>query len=280
MKTSWNPIGFLERTFKYDDRIWKSETKNFKSKELHGIHLKRLDWDSDFFNADIFKIQFLDKEAYSEKALFFFSNAKKNKTLTHFFLEIPSEAINFFPLLTKLGFSLIETRLTYYHLLKEIPEVKLASRHATENDIASLKKVASGAINEFDRYHADSFFSKSNTDKYLEVYIKNCVNGFAEKVFVPDLESEPASFVALSKVKDDGWLEDGPLYRIPLTACLPENKGWHYHLCIAALNYAKANHSKCLVMTTQSTNNAVIHNCEKMGFKLGSSFHIFSKSFF
>ena len=68
-----------------------------------------------------------------------------------------------------------------------------------------------------------------------------------------------------------------PLYRIPLTACLPENKGWHYHLCLAALAEAKSRQANALVMTTQAGNKAVIHNCEKLGFRLGSTFHIFTK---
>jgi len=276
---SWNPIGFLERSFKFNTQKWKSEISNLESIKLPGIHLKRLDWDSTFFEADIFKILYLGENANSNDAYKLFAEKKKPKKRTQYFLEIPSEATNHFGLLTRWGFSLIETRLTYYHLLEEIPLTNQLSRNALENDIIKLKKVASSAINLFDRYHVDSFFPKSDTDKYLEVYIENCIKGFAEKVFVPDLTTDPASFVAISRLKEPEWLEEGPLFRIPLTACLPENKGWHYPLCIAALNYAKANKSKCLVMTTQSTNKAVIHNCEKMGFKLGSSFHIFSKSF-
>ena len=277
--TNWNSIGFLDRSFKFNLKNWISAISHYESKELPGIYLKRMDWDSSFFDSEIFKILFLNENANSESADSFFNEKKKPKKRIQYFIEIPSEATNYFKLLTNWGFSLIETRLTYYHQLQDIPKTNLLSRKATESDIINLRNVASGAINEYDRYHADNFFSKSDTDKYLEVYIENCIKGFAEKVFVPDLTTDPASFVAISRLKEPEWLEEGPLFRIPLTACLPENKGWHYPLCIAALNYAKANKSKCLVMTTQSTNKAVIHNCEKMGFKLGSSFHIFSKSF-
>jgi dTDP-4-amino-4,6-dideoxy-D-galactose acyltransferase len=276
----WNPIGFLERFYKVDSSPWKNEISKFESKEYHDLFLKRLDWDSSFFNSEIVKILFINGEFELNRGFEFFSENNISKRPVHFFLEIPSEATHLFKSLMHWGFSLVETRLTYFHKLNEIPDLVRQSRVASEIDIPFLKKVASEAINEFDRYHADDFFSGLDTDRYLQTYIENCVKGFAERVFVPDLDSNPASFVALSRLQELGWLEKGPLFRIPLTACLPKNKGWHYHLCVQALHYAKANQSKCLVMTTQSTNKAVIHNCEKMGFKLGSSFHIFSKSFY
>jgi dTDP-4-amino-4,6-dideoxy-D-galactose acyltransferase len=164
-------------------------------------------------------------------------------------------------------------------LLDHLPTPLNNSRKASKVDIPYLKKVASQAVNDFDRYHADPFFTTRMANNYLETYIENCVNGFSECVFVPDLDQVPYSFVALSRLKEDSWFEKEPLFRIPLTACLPENKGWHYLLCLEALHYAKNNNAKCLVMTTQTTNKAVIHNCEKLGFKLGSCTHIFSKSF-
>ena len=197
---SWNPIGFLERSFKFDIQNRKSEVTNLDSRELPGIYLKRLDWDSTFFDAEIFKILFLNDKANSENALAFFSEKKNLKKRTQFFLEISSEAVDYFSLLTQWGFSLIETRLTYFHQLDDIPKNSLASRNAVKKDIPMLRKVASGAVNYYDRYHSDKFFSNSDTDRYLEEYIENCVNGFAEKVFVPNLETEPASFVAVSRV--------------------------------------------------------------------------------
>jgi dTDP-4-amino-4,6-dideoxy-D-galactose acyltransferase len=276
----WNPIGFLERQFNFDSQCWKSEIRNFEVKEHPGLFVKRLDWDSSFFNSEIFKIIFIKNDFNFDISSQFFSEGNFSKEPAHLFLEIPSEAVQLFKPLMKCGFSLVESRLTYYHSLEEFPSKNNSARPATKLDVPFLKKVASLAINDFDRYHADDFFSKFDADRYLETYIENCVNGFADIVFVPNLETNPASFVAVSKLNETGWLEEGPLFRIPLTACLPENKGWHYNLCVGALHYAKENKSKCLIMTTQATNKAVIHNCEKMGFKLGSSFHIFSKSFY
>jgi dTDP-4-amino-4,6-dideoxy-D-galactose acyltransferase len=265
----WQPLHFLKRYLdaEFQEKENEAISQNFNT----GFVLSRLEWDSGFFGTDIYKIMYWDPRLAEKPD---FPSIKKGQI----FAEVPSEAAELFPVLQKHGFALIETRLTYFHLLENLPAEKQKSRFAATNDITFLKKVASKAVNPYDRYHTDPFFSEKETDRYLETYIENCVKGFAEKVFVPDLTDAPASFVALSRIKDP-VIAGGSLFRIPLTACLSQNKGWHYHLCLSALHYAKAQKGKCLVMTTQSTNGAVIHNCEKLGFKLGSVFHIFSKSY-
>lgn len=265
----WQPLYFLKRYLDAEFQVMEhvAISQNFKN----GFAMSRLDWDSGFFGRDIYKILYWNP-GLAEKPDF--PSVKKGQI----FAEVPSEAAELFPAFQKHGFALIETRLTYFHLLENLPAEKQKSRVATADDIIFLKKVASQAVNPYDRYHADSFFTPEETDRYLETYIENCVKGFAEKVFVPNLTESPASFVALSRIKDP-VIGGGSLFRIPLTACLTQNKGWHYPLCLSALHYAKAQKGKCLVMTTQSTNGAVIHNCEKLGFKLGSVFHIFSKSY-
>lgn len=265
----WNSLFFLQRQFPE----FVSEEKTPSDAPVSG---RLLAWDSEFFNANIYKIDSLtdtaDLVAWEEKEV-------EKKGPWQIFAEVPSEAVSVFELLSRSGFRLVETRFTYFHLLGDLPTTEQSARFATEADIEALKRAASGAINDFDKYHADPFYSSAKADAYLETYIANCVRGFAEKVLVPDLETPPASFVALSRIQVPGLkAEAGPFFRIPLTACLPENRGWHFPLCLAALHYAKAEGGKALVMTTQSTNKAVIHNCEKLGFRFGSCTHLFAKS--
>ena len=240
------------------------------------MQLQRLEWDSGFFGCCIYKVSGLPENGFAEEW------AEQSKGFRearwNAFAEVPSEDTAAFRRLAIAGFALTETRLTYYHTLKNLPAYGRAARLATESDIPHLEKVASGAVNAYDKYHADPFFNSRETDRYLETYIRNCVKGFAEAVFVPDLPESPASFVALARLKENRPGEPRPFFRIPLTACLPANKGWHYDLCLQALRYSLSRDGACLVMTTQSTNRAVIHNCEKLGFKLGGTTHIFSKS--
>jgi|GEM_PF-3666147 dTDP-4-amino-4,6-dideoxy-D-galactose acyltransferase len=260
---SWNPLGFIHRFL--DGSVPDNESHP-------AISSRRLDWDSAYFNADIHRLDYIPDGISPENFLTFLP-AKKPGRKTYVFSEVPTEAVSVFRLLASKGFTLVETRLTYFHLLDNLPQMNRHSRPAEQQDLPFLKKTASEAVNQFDRYHSDPFFSEKQAAEYLETYIENCLNGFAELVFVPELETSPASFAALSRVSIAGT----SIYRIPLTAALPENRGWHYHLCLAALHYAKSKNAPALVMTTQSGNKAVIHNCEKLGFKLGSIFHIFSK---
>ena len=265
--SNWNPLSFL-------DRLFGPATTSVTP--APGTRVERLGWDSAFFGCGIYKVSQLSAEGFEkewESEEVAFPEKRWNA-----FAEVPSEDTMAFIRLAKAGFALTETRLTYYHILKNLPEGGRKARLAAESDIPYLEKVASGAVNAFDKYHADPFFSSRETDRYLETYIGNCVKGFAEAVFVPDLAENPASFVALSRLKENRPGESRPFFRIPLTACLPANKGWHYDLCLQALGYSRGLGGACLVMTTQSTNRAVIHNCEKLGFKLGGTTHIFSKS--
>jgi dTDP-4-amino-4,6-dideoxy-D-galactose acyltransferase len=261
--TSWNPLAFIHRF--WDDQAQVHEP-------APALSCRKLDWDSAYFDADIHRLDFLPDGISS--ADFSASLPQKNPgRKTYVFTEVPTEAVSAFRLLSDHGFTLVETRLTYFHLLNNLPPINRNCRPAKQQDLPFLKKTASEAVNPFDRYHSDPFFSEKQASAYLETYIENCLNGFSELVFVPELETSPASFAAVSRVNIAGE----SIYRIPLTAALAENKGWHYHLCLAALHHAKNKNAPALVMTTQSGNKAVIHNCEKLGFKLGSIFHIFSR---
>jgi len=259
----WNPVFFLNRYF--DSLFPVTELVQVAS-------CRRLEWDSDYFDSEIFKLEFIP-ENLSEEDFATAIPEKKSERKCYVFSEVPTEATSAFRLLTNQGFTLVETRLTYFHLLERLPEVIRRSRPAVLEDLMPLKRVAAEAVNPFDRYHSDPFFTEEEASAYLQTYIENCLKGLSEVVFVPDLESRPASFAALNKLN----LPNSSIYRIPLTAALQENNGWHYHLCLAALQYAKVQQADALIMTTQSGNKAVIHNCEKLGFKLGSTFHIFSK---
>jgi dTDP-4-amino-4,6-dideoxy-D-galactose acyltransferase len=267
-RPDWNPLSFLQRHF-------PEIILPFPANEP-AVSLRALPWDSEFFGADMFKIDFIAEKADPTLLTQALPPAQSGKRC-HVMAEVPTEASASIQALCRAGFSMVETRLNYFHLLENIPPSVRSCRPALENDIPFIRRTASEARNEHDRYHSDPFFSEEMASSYLETYAENCIRGLAETVFVPELPSEPASFAALSKLSVSSLRQEFSLYRIPLTACLPENKGWHYHLCLAALSEAKYRQGNGLVMTTQAGNKAVIHNCEKLGFRLGSTFHIFSK---
>lgn len=267
MLPSWHTLAFLERVF---PKVFSTVTLQ----KNEALRIRKLAWDSDFFHAEMYKLEYL-AEGTGAAMLAQELPAGKGAMI---FAEVPAQATGAMRTLCHAGFSLVETRLTYFHNLQKLPEITRPVRRAKSSDADYLKRTASAARNPFDRYHTDPFFSEEQASRYLETYIENCLNGFAEMVLVPELPLPPASFAALSRAEVPGMGSGQTLYRIPLTACLEENRGWHYHLCLAALHEAAENKAIALVMTTQAANAAVVHNCEKLGFRLGSVFHIFSKT--
>lgn len=261
----WHQLGYLSRHFNV--QFEESETLSRK------FNPEKLEWDSNFFKAGVYKMHAFETIDKDEVKAFLSGNETK-----YVFVEVPAEATDQIISLEKAGFSLVETRLHYFHTLENLEDQTKPTRWAKATEIGILKKVASGAVNPFDRYHADPFFSDEDADRYLEANISNSMSGFAECVFVPDLASEPASFASVIVVKDPVWKETQPLYRIHLAACLPPNRGWHFPLFQASLHHAKSKNAKCVVMTTQATNRPSIHNNEKLGFRLGYCSLIFSIS--
>jgi dTDP-4-amino-4,6-dideoxy-D-galactose acyltransferase len=268
-KSDWHPLSFIRRIFP------ECSHASFRENEAEPVCIQNLGWDSEFFKFRMLKLEFLSECVDADSLLA--HPALQHSEPTHIIAEVPARASGAIQTLGKAGFCLTETRLNYFHTLKNLPPEIRKSRMAVAGDSTFLKKTASLAVNPSDRYHTDPFFSPEMASRYLETYINNCLNGHAEAVLVPDLETAPASFAAFSELRLPFVSESSRLYRIPLTACLPENQGWHYHLCLSALHKASENHALALIMTTQAANGAVIHNCEKLGFRLGSVFHVYSR---
>jgi dTDP-4-amino-4,6-dideoxy-D-galactose acyltransferase len=133
------------------------------------------------------------------------------------------------------------------------------------------------ARNPFDRYHADPFFPQSVSDEYLATFIENSVNGFADIVMVPaDGESLPGAFFSanLTPYKDSSvGLKLG---RIVLVAVGEDRSGWHLRLMTEMTYHFKKCGVQVGYMATQSTNRAVIRNCEKLGYRYGRCTHVFA----
>ena len=153
-------------------------------------------------------------------------------------------------------------------------------RQATEDDIPNLRQVAMEARNQFDRLHADPYFSDSVADSYLAVFIENSVKGFTDLVMVPDEpkgeNSLPGAFFAgdlISEKQSPIGVASGSII---LTAAAKERRGWHLKLMSEMSLHFQKHHIQLAFMKTQPTNRAVIRNCEKLGWKYGNSSHIFT----
>lgn len=250
------------------------ETKRFGSQA--SLFVRNLRWDSNYFNIPVYKLEFASwDENVINPINVLIPELKLLKTkLAHYYIfsEIPSEDLIMLQALSIAGYKLIETRITYYYnnLQQFNYHDRFNVRLATEADIPSLRKVAMEARNSFDKYHADPFFTKSTADEYLATFVENSVNGFADIVMIPEWNAG-AFFTANIKSSID--LKLG---QIVLVAVGKECKGWHLRLLVEMSYFFKERGVETAYMVTQSTNRAVIRNCEKLGYRYGRCTHVFS----
>ena len=174
------------------------------------------------------------------------------------------------------GFRLIETRLTYYR--DDIDRFECgrrsAVRLATEEDIPSIKRVAMESRNEYDRFHADVFFSASKADEYLGRYAENSVKGFADLVVVPaGVEGEPEAFLTGVFLPEQAVI-GGKVGRMVLSAVGAARRGWYRRLIAEMSHMYREMDVKIVFMSTQSTNRAVIRVWESLGYRFGRATHI------
>lgn len=244
-----------------------------------------LNWDSDYFKYPTYKL-FLVLYPNADPAFLHQATAKfkahlAEKGPSYCFIDIPAEDTQLIQALTGNGFRLTETRLTYYHdQLNTFDHLRFPVRAATTTDIPALRKVACEARNDFDRYHADTFFTTEQADEYLATYAEACVKSLCETVLIPNEEGLPTdAFLAISRLQPDAEKLGVNLARVVLTAVGPACKGWHVKLVAETMQYAKSHNCNYLLMTTQATNRAVFRTSEKLGLKLGSTTHILSITF-
>ncbi len=249
------------------------------------IWLRYLDWDSTYFSCPTYRLEFVDWDTESQTTALEVSDvlSELNAELTvrhgkfYLFTEIPSEDVVMLQALNLSGLRLIETRLTYFYENLQHYSAPFCEevRVATESDIKNIREVAAQARNGFDRYHADPFFSVEVADAYLAEYAEQCVLGLTDVVLVPNCDTLPAdAFIcgSLNVTAPDG-IRVG---RLVLAAVSNARRGWYRHLNNALLSWMKTNGMKYCVNTTQSTNRAVIHVCEQIGYHYGRSTHLFA----
>ena len=240
-----------------------------------------LDWDTEFFGRPIYKVHFLDLDPKSsgnqvnELLRKLTTSLQTHNVKPYLFMEIPSEDLEVLESVSQNGWKMIETRLTFYH-----PDISLIemntlneTRLATIEDIEDLKRTAIDTKNHYDRFHSDSYFFEEEIDRFMGVFIENSVAGREDYVVVP--KHGPANaFFAGSKVEVDKTISVG---RMTLSAVSPERKGWHMDVTRALCGYFQRDNIQTVVMTTQSTNRAVLANLVKLNFKFGKASHVFSK---
>lgn len=245
------------------------------------IYYRYLKWDSDFFAVPTYRIDYsfipdgTRKAKESFEALFAHLQAQHPEF--YLFAEVPSEDIQALASMTAAGYRLIESRLTYFN--DQIQQFDLTRRYATRranvDDIAVLTQTAIEAVNIFDRFHADDFFTADEANKFLAKYTENSVLGFADEVMVP-ADGLANAFLTANYVNSPGCLSNKKIAKMVLSAVAAERRGWYVKLIGEMTKKFKEQGIDTAFMTTQSTNRAVLKVWGSFGYRFGKSSHILS----
>ncbi|QDT43051.1 TDP-fucosamine acetyltransferase [Gimesia alba] len=288
----YSPVSFLRG---YESEISRSILENFNTSKDRGdlnclgsdvrLWYRKLEWDSNYFQCPIFRIDFVDWDEdinnpqiqIAEIIQSLQNDLKHQLTDYYLFAEVPSEDTVVLQALGLAGIRLIETRITHYQNQLELAENQTRQnvRIALESDIPNLREVAIQAKNEYDRFHADPFFSTETADQYIAEYVEQCVRGLTDVVLVPDVDAAPPGAFVCGSAGIETFA-NFLIGRLVLVAVSESRRGWYRWLNSALMDWMRQQGMSCIVNTTQSTNRAVIHVCETLGYKYGRSTHIYA----
>ncbi len=247
------------------------------------LYIKKLGWDTDFFGLPIFRIEFSelpDSLEFIHVQLAFSRLREYLGSLFpeyYIFGEVPCEDTAIIAGMSGAGWRLIETRITCYR--DDIQKFDFVSRSkvrsATEVDIPDLRDSAIEAVNIYDRFHADDFFTDKESDDFLAMFIENSVRGFADEVLVP-ADGPANAFLTGNYLVSPPSLINRKIGKMVLSAVTNARKGWYVRL-IAELSFRfKEQGLDTVYMTTQATNRAVLKVWHRHGYQFGKCSHIFS----
>jgi len=251
------------------------------------LMVRHLPWDSQFFQCPTYRLDFsdwtdddarpVDSLAHTLTALK--TDLSRRHSRYYLFMEVPSEDLIMLQALGLAGFSLIETRLTYFRddLDKFDYPRRFSVRPAAEDDIPDLRNVAMSMANRYDRFHADPFFPGPLADEFLATFVENSVKGFSDIVLVPaGFDNMPGAFLSGNFMPDQPALAGVKIGRMVLSAVAINRRGWYLKLISELSYYFQERGISLCYLTTQSTNQAVIRVWEKLEYNYGKSTHIFA----
>ena len=156
--------------------------------------LKVLEWDSAFFSRKIACLY--DAGLLLGCAAEFHKWVADNKVDCVYFLAQAAD-IEPIRLAESQGFKLVDLRLT---LSQDLDVCQVASdarsliRKVERRDIAELKKIA-GISHRGSRFYRDGNFNAARCDNLYETWIEKSCDGFADAVFIVELEKTAAGYI-------------------------------------------------------------------------------------
>ncbi len=240
-----------------------------------------LPWDTRFFGYTVARIDQIvlsqpPQIDTAKSCLREYAGWAQGRGVRYLFARVDAAEVGAIQALCLAGYTLIETRHTYYCPLADYVQERHPVRPAVAEDVPALQETARIMMNPYDRFHADPFIDPRAADALMEQWVKaSIIEGFADLVLVPDVPQPQA--LATVRTFQKQWAGWGRrMGQLTFGAVQPSFKGWYCKL-ISEANYwlrDSAGADLCL-FTTQAANHAAIRSVEKLGFRFGKAEHIF-----
>jgi dTDP-4-amino-4,6-dideoxy-D-galactose acyltransferase len=159
-----------------------------------------LEWDSEFFGRRIARVTLNRVDQDTVHRLLAWSTANRIECL--YFLADPEDSQT-----SKLAeanqFHLVDVRMTLERSLRENPPTSssVGVRPAREQDVLALRTIARSAHRDT-RFHFDQHFDRTKCDLLYEIWIEKSVSGFADMVFVAEIDGKPVAYIT-GHLRDD-----------------------------------------------------------------------------
>ena len=286
----YSPLSFLSRTPEVLGQDWLAELETELAAgkaQLHqgpqGVALvyRHLPWDSEFFGIATFRVDYTAApqgtpfSAIEQAFASLRAHLAAQSPAFYLFTEVPCEDTAAIAGMSGAGWRLIETRVTGFsdELGGYTADQMAAIRSATVADIPQLRATSVDALNRYDRFHADDFFTPQQADAMLATFAENSVRGFADDVIVP-ADGPADAFLTVNHLTAPAALGARKLGRMALLAS--RRPGWAAKMIAGLSAKFHANGIDTAFITTQATNRAVLKVCSQVGFRIGRGSHIFS----
>ncbi|MCC2547928.1 hypothetical protein LJY25_15875 [Hymenobacter sp. BT175] len=259
------------------EQIWETSAAGSPVR----FYYEQLTWDSAFFQQPMVRLHTVlftpgGSVELLATALREFTQLLARNEIRHCYCEVAAADTELLVAGGRAGWSTVETRLHYLYNSPELPAgPESAVRAASEPEAEQLRRIAAANTNPHDRFHADPFFGPDRADAFLGEYAAAAARGYCDAVLVPAREPVD-SFLAISYLAADAALLGTKLGRVVLTAVGPQNRGWHRRLLTETVRHCYGRGAEAVLMSTQAANQAVIHNAQQVGFRLGGVTHLLS----
>jgi dTDP-4-amino-4,6-dideoxy-D-galactose acyltransferase len=217
-----------------------------------------LEWDTAFFGFRVARVRVHHLTPDSIKAIETWC-AEQNITCLYFLAEMDD------PLTTYLAethdFRLVDVRVTFDMRGDAIQNkpIGLMVRLYQDSDLPTLIEIARVSYSD-SRYYFDPCFSRAQCDVMYETWIKRSCEGFADAVFVCEIDRQPVGFITCH-------LKDG-VGQIGLVGVAETARGKSVgrSLVIQALQWFQINEADSVTVVTQGRNIAAQRLYQRCGF--------------